>query len=58
MTDNKTCMWSEDGCSSPWASACGHYFEFNEGGPTDNGFKFCPFCGRTCEEIPYENDDE
>jgi len=39
------CEWTQidDG---PWETGCGHLFEFNEGGPTENGATFCPYCGK------------
>lgn len=38
------CAWSanEDGA---YETTCGNIFEFNADGPTENGFKFCPYCG-------------
>src|SRR5689334_21806249 len=39
------CEWALD--SDPdmdvWHTECGQLWEFNEGGPTDNSMKFCPF---------------
>ena len=31
-------------------SACGHVFEFAAGGPRDNDFVICPYCGGEIEE--------
>ena len=48
------CTWEadEDGI---WHAACDHTSQnlycFTEGGPGDNGFKFCPFCGRPLVEV-------
>lgn len=28
-----------------WATECGNAFEFNDGGPKENGAKFCMYCG-------------
>lgn len=33
-----------------WYSDCGHVFEFDNGGPVDNGFKHCPYCGLPLQE--------
>lgn len=40
------CLWmvSAEGL---WHSKCGQYFEFNVGEPITNGFKFCPYCGKS-----------
>lgn len=39
-----TCRWSEDE-DGVWFSCDDNAFEFNNGGPIANGFKFCPYCG-------------
>ena len=45
MSDTEnTCEWT-DGDDEPCHTECGHDFEFNEDGPEENGFKFCPYCG-------------
>ena len=28
-----------------WDTACGNAFQFTADGPTENEFKFCPYCG-------------
>lgn len=42
------CEWSQsddpDFCW--WDSACGEAWTFTDGGPTENGMKFCPYCGK------------
>lgn len=39
-----SCGWHwDDPC---YASECGHLFEFNNDGPAENSFRFCPFCGK------------
>lgn len=47
-----TCTWTED-FDGLWASDCQHVFEFFAGGPEDNGFRFCCWCGRHLVEIPH-----
>lgn len=41
------CVWYLDdiGGESAWETDCHHTFEFNDDGPVENGFKFCPYCG-------------
>jgi hypothetical protein len=40
-----SCFWSTDGLESFWETQCGNAFEFIDGGPQDNNFAFCPYCG-------------
>ena len=42
------CKWSHD-WHEFWKGQCGITFEFTEGGPEDNGFSFCPKCGKRLE---------
>ena len=46
------CVWKEekdiDTCYV-YASGCDNPFEFVDGNPKDNNFKFCPFCGGEIE---------
>jgi hypothetical protein len=58
MSDTqKICTWKHDD-SGAWESGCGNLFEFNDGGPVDNGYAFCPYCGsELAQEIPvYEGE--
>ncbi len=48
---DQTCNWTED-IDGLWATDCGHVFEFHEGGPENNGFQFCPWCGRNPVDVP------
>ena len=41
----RECVWSQDDGDSMWETTCKHAFEFNDGGPHDNGFTFCGYCG-------------
>jgi hypothetical protein len=40
----QTCIWAEDE-DGAWDTACGERFEFTDGGPAENGAKFCLYCG-------------
>lgn len=57
--DNPTevCAWVDDGSAESWHSSCGQDFMFNDGGPKQNGFKFCYSCGKPLEEIPARFDE-
>lgn len=55
MRDEPKCEWidsHEDG----WTTDCGNAFVFNDEGPTENGFKFCPYCGKPLEVAPFGED--
>jgi hypothetical protein len=49
MSDQQ-CTWTEDD-DGPWDVECGNRFEFNEGGPPENGFDFCPYCGKKLKSV-------
>lgn len=57
---SESCEWKEakDGdygdCADYWDTGCGDSFVFNDSGPKENNFEFCPYCGKTLEVI--END--
>lgn len=41
----KICEWYEDsGDDGLWISGCDLEWHFQEGGPLQNGMKYCPFC--------------
>lgn len=46
------CKWEED-FEGNWETECGSMFCFNEGGPLDNKFNFCPYCSGLMKEIKY-----
>ena len=39
------CVWSESS-DGFWESSCKYAFEFHNGTPFQNGFRFCPKCGK------------
>ena len=45
----RPCTWieNEDGV---YETNCGNLFAFNDGTPSENGFAFCPYCGRELKE--------
>jgi len=51
-----SCEWDFDDCGT-WNTTCGNAFQFTEGGPTENGCKFCPYCGHALKEIPAKFDE-
>lgn len=41
------CFWEEVDTGDYYESGCNKTgFQFNDGSPYDNGFKFCPYCGK------------
>lgn len=49
------CGWTETS-DGYWDTGCGHVFGFNDGGPHENTFKFCCFCGSPLRAEPYNPD--
>lgn len=46
------CRWWQERFDPYWTSDCGRAaFEFTDGGPVQNGFRFCPHCGRPLREL-------
>jgi hypothetical protein len=43
----RVCRWapSKQVDFDMFETRCGFCFQFNDGGPIENSFKFCPFCG-------------
>ena len=59
-TEPKECQWliselREEG--DIWQTDCGHEFVLNEGTPSYNGAKFCPYCGKKLVERVVEEND-
>lgn len=52
---NETCKWSEEDYSGLWNTDCGNLFDLNEGTPSDNGMKFCCYCGKLIEQVVFED---
>ena len=48
------CRWTLSASDSYWDTGCGHAFEFYDGSPPENDFRFCPYCGRALSVV----DDE
>lgn len=43
------CKWTAESNFDWWDSECGNTFVFIDGGPADNDFLFCPYCGGSIE---------
>ena len=47
------CKWEETQDGN-WETECGNLFIFELGTPTENRFKYCPYCGKQLTEIRYK----
>lgn len=56
ITRQDVCIWTQDS-DGPWNTSCGVTWEFNDGGPTENGAHFCHHCGGVLLAEPFANDD-
>lgn len=54
-TEATHCNWRDDGNGND--TDCGHCFMVNEGSPSDNGMKYCCYCGKPIKETHYEDED-
>ena len=48
-----TCTWRQDNdpdMPDTYQATCGAMWTFTDGGPTDNGMRFCPECGKPLTE--------
>ena len=45
------CEWCVDD-DGVWYTGCGHAWQFEDGGPNENGTKWCPYCGGRRSEAP------
>lgn len=50
------CTWAAD-IDGNWETACGEAFFFENGGPKENGCRFCSYCGKPLHEVPYQEPD-
>ena len=39
-------VWTYHPQDYMWECTCGEAYQFMEGGPTENRYKYCPGCGR------------
>jgi rRNA maturation endonuclease Nob1 len=53
---NKKCTWSEDE-DGLWHTECHQIHQFFDGTPTENSYKFCPYCGKPLKEEKYKGED-
>lgn len=53
MESDYRCVWTHhDTCDwYYWETSCDNAFEFTVDGPKQNGFQYCPYCGRQLEAM-------
>jgi len=52
----QVCHWTFEP-EGYYETECGSANVFNEGGPDENEYRFCPFCGKTLIHNPLEMAD-
>ena len=52
------CVWRYDKGDDFWETQCDNAHVFGDGGPDDNQYRFCPYCGKKLAEIVPPTDDE
>lgn len=50
----QTCSWEEVG--EAWETTCGHSFMLNDGTPSDNGMRYCCYCGKPLDDLSSEDE--
>lgn len=54
-SDNETCTWKEDE-NLCWKTECENMFIVNDGFPSENGMKYCPYCGKKLVEKRFNDE--
>jgi rRNA maturation endonuclease Nob1 len=58
----ETCKWRKNGFHMAehnfWETSCDNLFQFNNDGPKENHFVYCPYCGKEIKIIAEEPEDE
>jgi len=56
---NNKCDWVQEGDydSTEYATECNQRFNIEEGTPESNDFKYCCFCGKQLNQIPFNGDE-
>lgn len=55
-TRKDVCIWTQDSDGS-WHTACNKTWEFIDGGPADNGARFCFHCGGVLLAEPFTKNE-
>ena len=46
-----TCVWEYDDYHDCFDTGCGNSLCLIDGGPEENGYLYCPCCGKTIEAV-------
>ena len=49
--EGPSCLWTLDDIDAAWDTGCGNRHVFTDGGPAENGQRFCGYCGRPLCEV-------
>jgi len=52
-----SCTWTEN-VDGNWETSCGEMFVFEDGTPSENGMKYCCYCGCVLVEKIYDPPQE
>lgn len=56
--ESMSCTWRQFGPEDEaWETDCGNAFSLVDGGPSENGMRFCPYCGRPLREVVAADSD-
>lgn len=50
LSYNDTCTWTED-FDGNFETTCNNMFVFNDGGPEENSFIYCPYCSKKINSV-------
>lgn len=45
------CVWTQEFDGEVWDTQCGGANVFEDGGPNENKYRFCPYCGHPIEVV-------
>lgn len=57
LEEKGECAWRQDEYTGAYHTACGHLWQFTEGGLVDNDTRYCPYCGGQIVEQPTEGEE-
>ena len=52
------CTWTYSADEDSWDAECGHKFSLNDGTPSENGMRYCHYCGQTIRQVESPGDSQ
>jgi len=46
LLKNQLCNWNYSETDDSWETGCSNKFQLNSDSPFENGFSYCPYCGK------------